>query len=122
MSGSEQDYAYKFQTTLQGQITHHLSLNLHFEYEFDNAIFDTNASRLAVDIDLARIRILSRISWIVPSQDVSSNPLWSVLEPQPSERKAAAGLPGWKPGPERTTQRSGGSRPSNGQSGFEDTS
>ena len=43
LSGSEQDYAYKFQATLQGQISRHLSLNLHFDYEFDNAILDSNA-------------------------------------------------------------------------------
>src|ERR1019366_7077630 len=37
-SGSERDYAYKFHTTLRGMINKHLSLNLHYEYEFDNAI------------------------------------------------------------------------------------
>jgi putative salt-induced outer membrane protein YdiY len=43
LTGSERDYEYKFHTTLQGKINKHLSLNLHFEYEFDNAILDPNA-------------------------------------------------------------------------------
>jgi putative salt-induced outer membrane protein YdiY len=43
LTGSERDYDYKFHTTLQGKISNHLSLNLHFEYEFDNAILDPNA-------------------------------------------------------------------------------
>jgi putative salt-induced outer membrane protein YdiY len=38
VSSQAQDYAYKFHTTLQGKLTDHLSLNLHFEYEFNNAI------------------------------------------------------------------------------------
>ena len=41
VSGSARDYAYKFHTTLQGKINPHLSLNLHYEYEFDNAILDS---------------------------------------------------------------------------------
>ncbi len=36
--GNERDYAYKFHTTLQGKISNHLSLNLHFEYQYDNAL------------------------------------------------------------------------------------
>jgi hypothetical protein len=36
--GNERDYAYKFHTTLQGKISNHLSLNLHFEYQYDNAV------------------------------------------------------------------------------------
>jgi putative salt-induced outer membrane protein YdiY len=42
-TGSERDYDYKFHTSLQGKISKHLSLNLHFEYEFDNAILETSA-------------------------------------------------------------------------------
>jgi len=42
-TGSDRDYDYKFHTSLQGKINKHLSLNLHFEYEFDNAILDPNA-------------------------------------------------------------------------------
>jgi len=38
VSESARDYAYKFHSTLQGKINAHLSLNLHYEYEFDNAI------------------------------------------------------------------------------------
>ena len=43
LTGDERDYDYKFHTSLQGKISKHLSLNLHFEYEFDNAILDPNA-------------------------------------------------------------------------------
>jgi putative salt-induced outer membrane protein YdiY len=42
-TGSERDYDYKLHTSLQGKISKHLSLNLRFEYEFDNAILETNA-------------------------------------------------------------------------------
>lgn len=42
-TGTEQDYAYKFHSTLQGRISRHLSLNLHFEYEYNNAVLDPNA-------------------------------------------------------------------------------
>lgn len=40
--GSDEDYAYKFHTTLQGMLTKHLSLNLHWEYEYNNAILDNS--------------------------------------------------------------------------------
>lgn len=43
-TGSDLDYAYKLHTTLQGMITKHLSLNLHWEYEYNNAILN-NALR-----------------------------------------------------------------------------
>jgi hypothetical protein len=42
-TGTERDYDYKFHTTLQGKISKHLSLNIHFEYEFENAVLDPNA-------------------------------------------------------------------------------
>jgi putative salt-induced outer membrane protein YdiY len=35
-----QNYDYKFHATLQGKVTDHLSLNLHFEYEYNNAVLD----------------------------------------------------------------------------------
>lgn len=41
--GNERDYAYKFHTTLQGKINEHLSLNLHFEYLYDNAVAVTSS-------------------------------------------------------------------------------
>lgn len=38
-AGEEQQiYDYKFQTSLQGKITNHLSINLHFEYDYDTAV------------------------------------------------------------------------------------
>jgi hypothetical protein len=40
VGSSTQDYAYKLHTTLQSKLNPHLSLNLHFEYEFDNAVLD----------------------------------------------------------------------------------
>ena len=58
MTGSERDYDYKFHTTLQGKINKHLSLNLHFEYEFDNAILDPNARGSQRITTSAGIRIL----------------------------------------------------------------
>jgi len=39
-SGSVQDYAYKFHATLQGKLTKHLSLNLHYDYEYNNVVLD----------------------------------------------------------------------------------
>ena len=42
-SGSQRDYAYKFHATLQGKISSRLSLNLHFEYEYDNAVANPTA-------------------------------------------------------------------------------
>jgi hypothetical protein len=38
-----QNYDYKFHTALQGKISDHLSLNLHFEYDYDNAVLDSAA-------------------------------------------------------------------------------
>jgi hypothetical protein len=38
-----QNYDYKFHATLQGKVSNHLSLNLHFEYEYDNAVLDPHA-------------------------------------------------------------------------------
>ncbi len=35
-----QNYDYKFHATLQGKVSNHLSLNLHFEYEYNNAVLD----------------------------------------------------------------------------------
>lgn len=43
VNGPAQDYAYKFFSTLQGKITDRTSLNLRFEYEFDNAVVDPAA-------------------------------------------------------------------------------
>jgi len=40
LSGQARDYAYRFHTTLQGKINARMSLNLHYEYEFDNAILN----------------------------------------------------------------------------------
>jgi putative salt-induced outer membrane protein YdiY len=37
------NYDYKFHATLQGKVNDHLSLNLHFEYEYDNAVLDPHA-------------------------------------------------------------------------------
>ncbi len=37
------NYDYKFGATLQGKINNHLSLNLHFQYEYDNAVLDPHA-------------------------------------------------------------------------------
>ncbi len=34
------NYRFRFNTSLQGKMTEHISLNLRFEYEFDNAILD----------------------------------------------------------------------------------
>ena len=42
-SGSQRDYDYKFHATLQGKINERLSLNLHFEYEYDNAVANPTA-------------------------------------------------------------------------------
>ncbi|MGH7995457.1 MAG: DUF481 domain-containing protein [Opitutaceae bacterium] len=39
----ERDYAYKVHATLEGKINAHLSLNLHWGYEFNNAILDPDA-------------------------------------------------------------------------------
>jgi Protein of unknown function, DUF481 len=41
--GSTRNYDYKLDSTLQGKITERLSLNLHYDYEFDNAVLDPNA-------------------------------------------------------------------------------
>jgi hypothetical protein len=38
-----QNYDYKFHATLQGKITQRLSLNLHFEHDYDNAVLDPSA-------------------------------------------------------------------------------
>jgi hypothetical protein len=38
-----QNYDYKFHATLQGRVTDHLSLNLHFEYEYNDAVLDPHA-------------------------------------------------------------------------------
>lgn len=37
------NYKLRFNTTLQGKVTNTVSLNLRFEYEYDNAIYDPNA-------------------------------------------------------------------------------
>jgi putative salt-induced outer membrane protein YdiY len=37
------NYDYKFHTTLQGKISDRLSINLHFEYDYDNAVLDPAA-------------------------------------------------------------------------------
>lgn len=42
-SASARNYDYKFHSTLQGKVTDHLSLNLHFEYDYDNAVLDPSA-------------------------------------------------------------------------------
>lgn len=41
--GDEQNYKIRFNTTLQGKITERISMNLRFEYEFDNAIPNEDA-------------------------------------------------------------------------------
>lgn len=38
IAGDVQNYRFRFNTTLQGKITDHISMNLRFEYEFDNTI------------------------------------------------------------------------------------
>jgi len=43
LSGTVADYAYKFHATLQGKLTKHLSLNLHYDYEFNNVVLDPAA-------------------------------------------------------------------------------
>jgi putative salt-induced outer membrane protein YdiY len=43
VSGNERDYAYQIHTTLQGKISQHLSINLHWEYGFDNLVLDPTA-------------------------------------------------------------------------------
>jgi putative salt-induced outer membrane protein YdiY len=40
VSGDVANYAYKLHATLEGKISQHLSLNLHWEYEFDNVVLD----------------------------------------------------------------------------------
>jgi putative salt-induced outer membrane protein YdiY len=40
---SASNYRLRFNTSLQGKVTERLSLNLRFEYEFDNAILDPKA-------------------------------------------------------------------------------
>jgi putative salt-induced outer membrane protein YdiY len=40
---SAHDCEYKLHTTLEGRLTAHLSLNLHFEYEYDNVVLDPAA-------------------------------------------------------------------------------
>ncbi len=42
-SGATQNYDYKFHATLQGKITEQLSLNLHYDYEYDNAVLDPHS-------------------------------------------------------------------------------
>lgn len=37
------NYDYKFHATLQGKVSNHLSLNLHYDYEYDNAVLDPNS-------------------------------------------------------------------------------
>jgi putative salt-induced outer membrane protein YdiY len=37
-SGTRRDYAYQFKSSLEGRINGHFSLNLHFEYKYDNAV------------------------------------------------------------------------------------
>ena len=37
------NYDYKFHATLQGKVSAHLSLNLHYDYEYDNAVLDPNS-------------------------------------------------------------------------------
>jgi len=39
-TGNQRDYDYKLHTTLSGKISDHVSLNLHFEYQYDNAVAD----------------------------------------------------------------------------------
>ena len=39
----QRNYDYKFHSSLQGKISNHLSLNLHFEYDYDNAVLDPAA-------------------------------------------------------------------------------
>jgi putative salt-induced outer membrane protein YdiY len=41
--GSATNYRLRFNTALQGKVTEKVSLNLRFEYEFDNAILDPRA-------------------------------------------------------------------------------
>jgi hypothetical protein len=43
ISGNPQNYDYQFHATLQGRISDHLSLNLHFDYEYNNVILDPRA-------------------------------------------------------------------------------
>ncbi|HVW22191.1 MAG TPA: DUF481 domain-containing protein, partial [Opitutaceae bacterium] len=43
VNSQAQDYDYKFHSTLEGKITDHMSLNLHFEYDYDNAVLDPHA-------------------------------------------------------------------------------
>ena len=42
-SGDVQNYRVRFNSTLQGRVTDRISMNLRFEYEFDNTIADRDA-------------------------------------------------------------------------------
>jgi len=42
-SGEIQNYRIRFNTTLQGKVTEKISMNLRFEYDFDNTISDRDA-------------------------------------------------------------------------------
>ena len=42
-AGSAQNYKLSFHSALQGMVTRSLSLNLRFEYEYDNAVLDRAA-------------------------------------------------------------------------------
>jgi len=42
-TGERQNYRLRFNSALQGRVTDRVSLNLRFEYEFDNSIVDPNA-------------------------------------------------------------------------------
>lgn len=41
--GERQNYRFRFNSTLQGKISERISMNLRFEYEFDNSIVQANA-------------------------------------------------------------------------------
>ncbi len=43
ISEEQTNYAYKFHSSLQGRISNHLSLNLHFEYDYDNVVLEPSA-------------------------------------------------------------------------------
>jgi putative salt-induced outer membrane protein YdiY len=42
-ASGEANYKLRFNTTLQGKVSEKISLNIRYEYEFDNAVFTTNA-------------------------------------------------------------------------------
>ncbi len=41
-AAGEPNYKLRFNTTLQGKVSEHISLNIRYEYEYDNAVFAAN--------------------------------------------------------------------------------